>query len=181
MKENDLLDELIENDSKQEIKTILIEELYKELLFDSDNFIKQKAFKKELLDPYEYILPKSVIIDEIDTSEQDSLVCTDSILLETWKNVENFPARLIESYDNVVILECLVDKDNSLYDEREFSTTLFKGYSLEIGSLFYLRIFERRNEIRMEIHNDPGLTFKNDFPKENFEDKFKNSSFFNKK
>lgn len=112
--------------------------------------------------------------------EQNQIIYSDSIVLKGWKNVENISARLIEHFDDVVILECLIDKELKLYEEREFRSSLFEGYDLEIGNLFYLRFFDRQNETKMEIHNDPRLTFIEDFPKMNFTKLFKQSKLFKK-
>jgi len=104
----------------------------------------------------------------------------DSIILKVWKNIENVSARLIEKYDDVVVLECLIDKEIGLYEEREFRLSLFVGYDLRVGNLFYLRFFDRENETRMEIHNDPKLVSQSDFPKKDFTRLFKESKLFKK-
>jgi hypothetical protein len=111
---------------------------------------------------------------------EQSLFGSDSLTLKAWKNIENISARLIEHSDDIVVLECLLDKELGIYEEREFRKTLFEGYELKIGNLFYLRFFDRQNETRMEIHNDPRLTSVEDFPKKNFVDLFKNSKLFKK-
>jgi len=67
-----------------------------------------------------------------------------------------------------------------IYEEREFLLSLFTGYDLIIGNLFLLRIFERKNEIRIEIHNGSGLTMEDDFPKLDFVKEFSNSRLFKK-
>lgn len=102
----------------------------------------------------------------------------DTVSFKGWKNTENISARLIERYDDKVILECLIDKDEEFYEEREFSESLFEGYDLELGTLFYLRVFKRPNEIRMEVHCDPRLVNPSDFAKIDFEDAFKKSKLF---
>jgi hypothetical protein len=104
----------------------------------------------------------------------------DSVAIKPWKSVENISARLIEFYDNVVVLECLIDKENGIYEEREFRSSLFNGYDMTVGNLFYLRIFDRDNQTRMEVHNDPDLTNAEDFPKMNFTKLFSNSKLFAK-
>ena len=68
--------------------------------------------------------------------------------------------------------------EEQIYEEREFKSSLFTGYNLDIGSLFFLRIWERPNEIRIEIHDDPELTLNNDFPKLDFVEKYKSSRLF---
>jgi hypothetical protein len=105
---------------------------------------------------------------------------TGNAIISGWKNIENISARLIEFYDNVVVLECLIDREQGLYEEREFRSSVFSQHDLHIGNLFYLRIFERENESRIEIHSDPELNFIEDFPKINFNKLFKESNLFKK-
>lgn len=105
---------------------------------------------------------------------------SDTYTLRSWKNIENISARLIDYYDDVVVLECLVDREFGVYEEREFRASLFAGYELQIGNLFYLRFFDRENETKMEIHNDRKLTSNKDFPKKDFTELFKESKLFKK-
>jgi len=120
--------------------------------------------------------------DENQILKKDSQVSLgyDSVILQNWKNVENISARFIEHYDDIVILECLIDKENDEYEEREFRASLFQGYELKEGNLFYLRFYDRANETKMEIHNDPGLVNIKDFPKMDFKAKLENSKLFKK-
>jgi hypothetical protein len=100
------------------------------------------------------------------------------ITLGNWKNVENVSCRLIDKYDDVVVLECLIDKDAGIFEEREFRKSLFENYDLTIGNLFYLRFFDRANETRMEVHNDPNLISLGDFPKMDFKTLIASSKLF---
>lgn len=102
-------------------------------------------------------------------------------VLHAWKNIENISARLIDTYGKVVLLECLLDKEQGIYEEREFSKMQFEGYELVAGNLFYLRFFVRAHEVRMEVHNDPGLVLSDDFPTIDYRAVFKKSKLFNKR
>ena len=115
-----------------------------------------------------------------ETPEAYATFGSDAVIIRGWKNVGNISARLIELYDKVVVLECLIDKELSIYEEREFGSSLFFEEDLKIGNLFYLRIFERKYESRMEIHSDPKLTFVEDFPKMDFKSLFEKSKLFKK-
>lgn len=118
--------------------------------------------------------------DVVTPIKEVTFLGSDAIFLERWKNVENISARLIEFYEDVVILECLIDRELGIYQEREFSASLFLEYELRIGDLFYLRVFERPSEMKLEIHNDPNLTFEKDFPKLDFKQLFNKSKLFKK-
>jgi len=47
----------------------------------------------------------------------------------------------------------LIDRETGICEERGFRSSLFDGYNLKIGDLFYLRFFKRPNEMKMEVHN----------------------------
>jgi len=149
-------------------------------LLSSDAFKGKSEFLKELF-THDIKEPVMSLSEDKPCAEETILVGTDRILLRGWKNVENVSARLINSYNDIVVLECLIDKENGVYEEREFRKSIFEGYDIYIGSLYLLRIFERNNELRIEIHNDPELTLKDDFPKLNFTETFKDSRLFKKK
>jgi hypothetical protein len=104
-------------------------------------------------------------------------VSSEVVYFGKWRNYENVSARLVEQYDDVVVLECLIDKENGLYEERLFRVSLFEGFRLEIGDLFYLRFFERQNEDRMEIHGKE-LVAPDDFPKLDYKKAFSGSKLF---
>ena len=140
--------------------------------FSSTNFLEKHDF-------FENLLSTSLSSENPFLTEAPA-TGVDSVILRGWKNIENVPARLIEKYDEIVVLECLIDKETRHYEEREFRLKLFDGYDLSIGALFYLRVFERPNEIRMEIHDDPRLVFESDFPKGDFARLFKESKLFKK-
>lgn len=106
---------------------------------------------------------------------------SDDVVIYNWKNIENISARLIDYSDIHVTLECLIDREYGIYEERDFRRSLFKDNDIVLGKLFYLRIFDRPNETKLEIHADPGLHLEKDFPKQIIAEKFKDSSFFKKK
>jgi len=179
-----LLEELgvFESDAPGQIKT-LINYVANESssIYNSNDFIRKKDFINDLLNPNEKLDPSIKLYEDRPSPEITTEPFSDQIIITSWKNVENISARLINSYDNTVILECLIDKETNTYEEREFRTSVFTGYELEPGNLFYLRVFERQNEIKLEIHDDPGLTRLEDFPKMDFVEKFSNSRLFKEK
>lgn len=150
--------------------------------FNSRFFSDKDDLIKDLLktqSPESTSLYRSRDIDKFGLNEQEeTLTPSQTITLYGWRNIENISARLIESYDDVIVLECLVDKESSTYEEREFRKTLFEGYDLKLGTLFYLRFFERPHEMRMEVHNDPSLHFLDDFPTMDFKGTFEKSKLF---
>lgn len=155
----------------------------KDELFASTNFINQHDMLRSFVNVQSTSKPSfspSKFDSPVKTPINFTGIGSDFVTIQSWKNTENISARLIEHYDDLVILECLVDKELKVYEEREFKKSLFSDYELIAGNIFYLRIFERKNEIRMEIHNDPKLTFKEDFPELDFTSIFTKSKLFKK-
>jgi len=148
----------------------------------STRFAVQESFFQNLLN-LERSAPLLSILNfqnEGIASRDFPTVGSDYTSFESWKNVENISARLIEFYDDVVILECLVDKELGTYEEREFQMSLFEDYELRIGAFFYLRTFKRKNEIKLQVHDDPQSALEPDFPKADLGTLFKNSKLFKK-
>ena len=150
--------------------------------FKSINFESQDAFLRGLYNPGEHV--ESIqridldIIEEKAVKDESVSSASDIVVLEGWKNTENYSARLIKTNDQYIVLECFIDKEKGLYEERSFNLSLFKGFKIEIGCLFYIRFFERHNELKMQIHDDPKFDFKDDFTEIDFVQKFKDSKLF---
>lgn len=151
--------------------------------FTGPGFITKTEFLEDLFDASKYDNPEVLKISDIVATKPQSIkevgvAPSDKVVILGWKNVENISARLIEIWDDQVVLECLIDKENAIYEERSFRKSLFEGYDIEIGNLFFIRFFERPHELKMEIHNDPGLTNIDDFPKMEFVKRFKGHKLF---
>jgi hypothetical protein len=145
--------------------------------FESDNFVSLRKFLNEIFDNNSSVSAGGVI--QIRGIEQGELTkISEHVALKSWKNTDNISTRLLSVFDQTVLLECLVDLENQLYEEREFSITLFEGYDLTPGNLFYLRFFSRTNEVRMEVHADTKFVNAGDFPKPDFKEIFSNSQLF---
>jgi hypothetical protein len=172
---------LFDGNSSSEFKALIrIEDYEDDNVLISDKFLKKAEFLKELF-TVDSKQPDLSFNENMSVVKKGALLGSDHVIIRGWKNVENISARQINSYDDTVVLECLIDKELGIYEEREFRISLFDGYEIKFGNLFLLRIFERQNEIRIEIHNDPELTLKDDFPKLNFVERFGNSRLLKKK
>jgi hypothetical protein len=144
--------------------------------YQSPFYAQKEGFAKDLFASVERPESSPVIPNPLSGLQ----AAAGEIWITGWRNIENISSRVIEIYDSTVVLECLIDKEASIYEEREFLSTLFEGNELTIGSLFYLRFFKRKNEIKMEIHNDPEDVLSADFPKMDFS-VFKSSKLFQKR
>lgn len=182
------MDKVLDPNSVNELKSLIeFEGVHNtEAGYKSTDFKLREELFRDLFDSLENDIPDRINLSELPTevqqiSKDSSTQSYDKIILQGWKNIENISARLVEFSLDHVVLECLIDKENKIYEERIFRPSLFNNYKLVIGNLFYLRFFERQNEIRMEVHDDPDLTFRNDFPKLDFVSEFKDSKLFRKK
>jgi hypothetical protein len=182
MEYQELVEGLLDENSVSDFKTLirLDEEEGDEEIYSNQYFTNKENFLKGLL-AHESRQPNTSLYEDEPYTEKKYPLGTDIVILRGWKNVENISARLIDSYNDAVILECLIDKELGVYEERRFNKSLFQDYDISTGSLYLIRIFERKNELRMEVHNDPELTLKDDFPPLNFVENFKNSRLFRKK
>lgn len=167
------------NDSNRESKPIIqFEDL--ETGFESAQFTKTRGALRNLFgtlsSEHTILKSQSVLLEQ----KEFEMAAIDSVVLRGWKFVEAISARLIEIHDSFVLLECLVDREQKLYEEREFRRSLFDGYELEIDALFILKFYDRPNQTRMEIHDDPRRIHAADFAKEDFRLIFEKSRLFKK-
>jgi len=169
--------DIIETPSK-DITLIHIEEPNSE--YTSPNHREKDTSLKNLINPQNFDHNFSTKLDKASLNNDWQNFGKDSIAFTPWKNIENISTRIIEFYDNVVVLECLIDLEQGIYEEREFRASLFEGYDIKIGNHFLLRFFDRQNETRMEIHNDPNSISSKNFPKKDFKELFSNSKLFKK-
>lgn len=123
----------------------------------------------------------SVLDSFLKPNEIETEPSNNKIYLKIWNPKHRLSARLIEFYDDVVKLECLIDKENSIYEEKEFSKNLFNELEIKINNLFFIKLFERIGEAKIEIIFDRNNTFKDDFPRLDFVEAFKDSKLFKKK
>ncbi|MBN2745259.1 MAG: hypothetical protein JXR34_00900 [Bacteroidales bacterium] len=111
-------------------------------------------------------------------TDYKGLVESSNFVLHNWKNVENVPARLVSYSSCNVVLECLMDKEKRIYQERTFPASIFDEMELQEGKLFYLRLFERPSEMKLQVLDDPSLILEDDFPKSRLAEKYKSSRLF---
>jgi len=173
----------ISQDNQSNLKSLITLNRNKEDLVDA--YWKQQGdLLNSIINTEEIKSSKSSNVEKIteieELKQKTATAYRDNIVLASWKNTDNFSARLIDFSEQHVIIECLVDKENGVYEERCFRSNIFENYELEIGKLFFLRFFERASEVKMQIHDDPDLTLKEDFPKLNLSEKYKNSRLFKK-
>lgn len=184
MKNDYIISDLLNSDSHLINGNSLVKLEETQEAFSPSNFDENKNFLWRMFNVQTSIPTSSnatEFADMLGSLKTPNTLGSDTVTLKGWKNIENISARLIECYDDVVVLECLIEKELGVYEEREFRISLFTGYELKIGNLFFLRFFDRDNETKIEIHNDPKLTSIKDFPKMDFNNLFKQSKLFKKR
>ncbi len=89
-----------------------------------------------------------------------------------WLLEDEIVARIIDLYDDKVLLECLIDKEQKIYEEREFNSTLFIGYELKIGEMFKLCFYTKPNQSLLKVKRTKAV-----FPNIDFVKKFSHLLF----
>lgn len=175
--------DLLEEEKKGDSKISLLGTEKTEGEYMSQYFKGMSEIMSNLFSPSEeYQLQDKIDVntqEETETESSRSVVPTDNYaILGAWKNIENYSARMIEVNDELVILECLIDREKDIFEERAFKTSLFKGYDATIGTTYYIRIFERNHELKMQIHDDPKSNYSADFAKTDIVKELKDSKLF---
>jgi hypothetical protein len=88
----------------------------------------------------------------------------EGVTFPTWKIVANISSKLLYFDELIVCLECLIDKEQKIYEEREFQKSLFDGFQLDKGALFKICIYERKNQQMIEVKEGEKLVSSDDFP-----------------
>jgi hypothetical protein len=89
------------------------------------------------------------------------------------------PAKLLNIYDDIYLLECLIDSQNKIYEEREFNKSLFDGFPDKIGTIFILELTKLQNEERLKVFYEESYSEEDYFPKIDLDLYFKKSKLFN--
>jgi hypothetical protein len=145
------------------------------LLQDNNyNSIREKTNKSQLEEflqdiKIENIQTSQTSLKELDLS--DLIIGHLNIIQEKWDYIENIDSQILEISDEYVILNCLIDKEKRIYQQRSFKKIFLNNINLEINQLVIIRIFGRAGEIRYKFEDGnniiPSEYF--DFP-DDFED-----------
>jgi hypothetical protein len=120
-----------------------------------------------------------------DRQEADGLMpsirsLTEGNFIKPWKNIGNINAKILDIYDDVVLLECLVDRESKQYAEFEFSRTLFSAFDIKVGGYCVISKYQRDSALQLEINANPSMDLSIDFPTVEWVRQFKNSPIFKK-
>lgn len=83
---------------------------------------------------------------------------------EHWSSTEMIPAKLIEVSPNVVLLECLVDYEQKIYELREFRRSLLEGkIEFSTNAIILIKYFERPGKFVIEFEPGNNLNYEQYF------------------
>ncbi len=83
---------------------------------------------------------------------------------ESWTKVESFQARIIEIDKNIVVCECIIDKENKEFEIREFRRELFNHLGeLKVNMPLILICKERAGSARIDIKSGKNIVDMNFF------------------
>lgn len=81
-----------------------------------------------------------------------------------WRTITYVEARIVEIHEDRVCLECVLDRESEILEERVFDRPLFEGHiQLEVGKYIVITILQKPGEKRIKVNNDNGLVRKDIF------------------
>lgn len=107
-------------------------------------------------------------------------ITSGGIIEDHWDIIHNIPARLLEFNEKEVVLECLIDTENKIFQNRKIEAFLIQGIiPMELLYPVIIKIFKRKGEQKTQFIDGKNLIDLSLFE----EDYFKNISpeLFNKK
>ncbi len=134
-------------------------------------------------------IPKISIQENTENDDRDiaDLVINDKGILEdSWLKKNKIPAIVTEIIDDrVVVLDCLLDKENKEYEERVFEYFFFqKIKQFAVGKLIQIIIYQMPGEIKYKFLDGEGTISRNDFlfeVEQDLQHKIENSDIFKSK
>ncbi len=96
-----------------------------------------------------------------------------------WIPTNSYSARVVDSRNETVTLELVVDKENLQTEERIFQLDFFEnGNTIELGQYFKVKCFKRPNCEMIQVIDGNGIVNEADFPTVDFS-KIISTSLFN--
>lgn len=86
------------------------------------------------------------------------------ISAESWSKVTNLHSRIAQVTKSIVSCECLIDKENQIFEVRDFPKEMFTHFdSLFEGKLVLISLKTKPGSSRIDIHEGDGLVDKSLF------------------
>jgi hypothetical protein len=86
------------------------------------------------------------------------------VLNENWKNTKNIESRILKADQNLVTCECVIDKENKIFETRVFPRELF-GHIKKVtfGTLVMVVVKSKIGSSRIDIINGENMINKSTF------------------
>ena len=95
----------------------------------------------------------------------------------SWKLIDSYAAKIIDCNEKSVILDVVIDKENSFTQERIFKRSFFSNeIDIEVGTFLKLNVYERPDAQMIRVSEGLHVS-DDDFPKVNLA-KFSKKSLF---
>ncbi|HVX28441.1 MAG TPA: hypothetical protein VHB70_18985 [Parafilimonas sp.] len=94
---------------------------------------------------------------EVNEALSDFTITAQGIIQEKWKTVETIASMLIEVNDESVVLQCLINEENNIFENRVFEKELVSHLNLSKKIPIMIKIYKRPGEIKFKFIDGKGL------------------------
>ena len=98
----------------------------------------------------------------------DGTSLTQTFTLSAWHLVTSYPCRVLDKYNDTVLIEVVINKEDREVEEREVSSTYFHGLKTHKGAFLKLQTYKRPNSGMFLFISGEDIVNDDDFPKVDF-------------
>lgn len=140
---------------------------------------EEKEFRKQQIFETELSLSSKNPVGEPDFSSIN--ISSDGLIMERWSHSTDIPSVILEHTDSHIVLDCLIDKDNMVYQQRKLERRQLEGVvPIQVGSLVLIKQRGRPGRVQHDFENGANIIPSRYFDYD--EDPFKDVDFsFSKK
>ena len=100
----------------------------------------------------------SFALEDSETFSKHFLPDNETVLRENWEINENIQARIVRFDTNEVLVDCLIDPENTIIQSRNFPIDLFKNFHpLKEGKPVIIKTRLKPGAMRIEVHPGKGI------------------------
>lgn len=128
--------------------------------FNLTDFLIEEISKEEIINDDDLKEKKSQITDSKSDSESynPNLSHRDFIMNESWDKTLNISSRIMHITKDSVSCECVIDRENKVFQTRQFPRELFEHIEpLESQRLVIIKIRSKIGSSRIDIYNGENL------------------------
>lgn len=117
---------------------------------------EQKDFRKKQVFETELALSDKNSVGDIDFSSIN--ISSEGLMVERWSHSADIPSVILEHTAQHVVLDCLVDKDNMIYQQRKLERRQLEGIvPIEVGSLVLIKQRGRPGRMQHDFENGSNI------------------------